>query len=288
VPAVVTVHDLSFLRMPEAFPRLQARYLALATRVSARRAAVLVAVSEFTRREVVRLLGVPPERVVAIPNGCDPRCRPLPPEDVAALRARLELPERFVLAVGTLQPRKNLAVLLRAFAGLRRGWRAEDGVAPDLVVAGAPGWGGVDVRTHADALGLSECLHLPGFVPQEDLPALYNAALCLAMPSRYEGFGLPALEAMACGTAVIVADASSLPEVVGDVGLRVGPDDAAGWTAALRRLSTDEDARRQVAARGPGRAAAFTWRRAAGRLVDVWRDVLGAPRAVARAASSAR
>lgn len=289
VPAVVTIHDLSFIRMPEAFPRLQANYLKLATRLSARRAAALVAVSEFTAREVVRLLGVPAERVHVVPNGCDPRCRPLPTDVVAAYRARSGLPERFVLAVGTLQPRKNLDMLLRAYATLRRDWdAAADGAPPALVVAGGQGWGGLDVEAHAAALGIADDLYLPGFVPEDDLPALYNAALCLAFPSRYEGFGLPAVEAMACGTPVVVSDASSLPEVVGEVGLRVPPDDVAGWAAALRHLATDEPARRALAERVPARAATFTWRRAANQTVGVWRSVLAAPRAVTRAASNAR
>jgi len=298
VPAVVTVHDLSFIRMPGAFPPLQARYLRLATSVSARRAAALIAVSEFTGRELVRLLGVPAERVHVVPNGCDPRCRPLPPADVAAFRARAGLPERFILAVGTLQPRKNLETLLRAYALLRRDWDANRGnghagdeaagAPPALVVAGAPGWGRVDVRAHAAGLGVAEHLYLPGFVPEADLPALYNAALCLAFPSRYEGFGLPALEAMACGTPVVVSDATSLPEVVGDAGLRVPPDDVAGWAAALLHLATDAPARRALAERGPARATGFTWQRAASQTAAVWRTVLSAPQPVARAASSAR
>lgn len=270
VPAIVTVHDLAFFRVPETFPRAQGFYLRAATRWSARRAAALVAVSAHTRRELIDVLGADPGRVHVVPNGADDTFRPLPPDDVQAWRRRAGLPERFFLTVGTLQPRKNIGTLLAAHARLR----ADDPTTPDLVVAGAPGWGDDDpVRRVAD-LGLAGHVHFPGYLPPEDLPRLYNAATVFACPSRYEGFGLPVLEAMACGTPVVVSDASSLPEVAGAAGVLVGPDDTAGWAAALSALAADPDRRAALSAAGLARAARFTWRRAARETTAVYRHVL--------------
>ncbi|MBK6769589.1 MAG: glycosyltransferase family 4 protein [Ardenticatenales bacterium] len=283
-PAVVTVHDLSFVRVPETFPRRQARYLTAATRHAVRHARALIAISDFTRRELIDALGADPSRVHVVPNGVDAAFAPPRPAEIAAFRRRTGLPERYVLSVGTMQPRKNYGVLLEAYARLRG---AEGGVGgasasgvdapPALVIAGAPGWGNSDVAAVADRLGIRGDVVLPGFIDQTDLPLLYAAADVFAMPSRYEGFGLPALEAMACGTPVIVSDAGSLPEVVGDAGLTVGPDDVAGWSAALLALLTDPARRASMSARGQAQAARFNWDRTAELTVDVYRTALEHP-----------
>jgi len=259
VPAVVTVHDLSFFRLPEAFPRAQGAYLRAATRQAVRLAAAVIAVSEFTRRELIDLLGVHPARIQVVPNGCDPTCRPLPGDAVESWRARVGLPPRFVLALGTRQPRKNLGTLVEAYARLRA--RRPD--APDLVIAGAPGWGADDVGRRVDRLGLAAHVHRVGYVPAADLPYLYNAAALLAFPSWYEGFGLPVVEAMACGTPVVVAAASSLPEVAGSAGIAVPPGDVDGWTLAMDAVLSDADRAATLRSAGLARAARFTWRRAA-------------------------
>lgn len=278
VPSVVTVHDLAFFRVPETFPRAQGFYLRAATRLSVRRAAALVAVSSHTRRELIDVLGAAPERVHVVPNGADGTFRPLPPADVAAWRRRAGLPERFFLTVGTLQPRKNVGALLAAQARMR----ATDPDVPDLVVAGAPGWGDEDPRRRVTELGLTGHVHFPGYLPPADLPKLYNAALAFACPSRYEGFGLPVLEAMACGTPVVVANATSLPEVAGAGAILVDPDDIAGWAAALIALAADPARRAEMAEAGLARAARFTWARAARETAAVYRQALaGAARLAA-------
>lgn len=281
-PAVVTVHDLSFVRVPETFPRRQARYLTAVTRHAVRHARALIAVSDFTRRELIDALGADPNRVHVVPNGVDAAFAPPRPADIAAFRRRTGLPERYVLAVGTMQPRKNYGVLLAAYARVRGSEGGMPGASTDgsdappaLVIAGAPGWGDSDVAAIADRLGIRAHVILPGFVAAADLPLLYAAAEVFAFPSRYEGFGLPALEAMACGTPVVVSDASSLPEVVGAAGLTVGPDDVDGWAAALRALLEDPARRASLSVLGRAQAAGFTWDRTAELTVEVYRAVRG-------------
>ena len=272
-PAIVTVHDLAFFRLPQTFPARQGAYLRAATRSTVRHAAAIVAVSEFTRRELIDLLGAHPARVHAVPNGLDPACRPLPDATLAEFRRRAGLPERYILTVGTLQPRKNLGTLLAAYAELRR----RSPAVPDLVVAGAHGWGDDDPRARAEQLGLGAHVRFLGFVPADDLPALYGAATVFALPSRYEGFGLPVLEAMACGAPVIIANASSLPEVAGDAAVAVGPDDIAGWADALAAILNDPARATSMSAAGLDRAAMFSWPRSARETTAVYHSVLAAP-----------
>lgn len=286
VPAVVTVHDLAFFRVPETFPARQGAYLRAATRSAVRRAAAVLAVSEFTRREIVALLGTNPERVHTVPNGLDANCRPLPAATLASFRQRHRLPERYLLTVGTLQPRKNLGTLLSAYAELRRRRPAT----PALVVAGARGWGDDDPRRQARDLGVGEHVHFPGFLPAEDLPALYGAASVFALPSLYEGFGLPVIEAMACGTPVIIANASSLPEVAGEAALAVDPVDVGGWATALATVLDDAEPAARLVAAGFRQAARFSWARTARETVNVYGGVLAdsAPKATRAAARRGR
>lgn len=266
-PAVVTAHDLSFVRLPEVFPRAQGWYLRAAMRHAARRARAIIAVSAFTKAELLAVYGLPQARVHVVLNGVDPACRPLPPAEVAAWRAATGLPERYVLAVGTLQPRKNLRILLEAWPRLVD--RLVD--PPHLVIAGAPGWGDTDLGSLAARLGIAERVRFPGFIPQERLPLLYNGAAALALPSRYEGFGLPVAEAMACGCPAVVATGSSLTEVAGDAALHAPPDDADAWAAALARLLANGDLAAELRRRGLARAATLTWERAAAATETVYR-----------------
>jgi glycosyltransferase involved in cell wall biosynthesis len=268
---VVTVYDLSFLRFPEVYNRANRMYLGAFTPPSLRRADRVITISEDARRDVIELCGVAPERVTPILLAADPRFKPSEPEDVEAFRRRHGLPERFVLYQGTLQPRKNVETLVRAYALLRSRGSDDHG----LVLAGPRGWQYEPIFELTRQLGLEDAVTFPGFVPDDDLPLWYSSATVFAFPSRYEGFGLPLLEAMACGTPVVSSNASSLPEVVGDAGLLVDPSDVEGLCSALRQLLEDEPLRQALSAAGRVRARRFSWQRTASETVQVYREVLG-------------
>lgn len=255
-PTVVTIHDLAFLRFNLHRPAKR-RYLSVLTRLSARRAAQIITVSEFTRREVLDLLKVAPERVTAIPNGRDPRYAPLSTAQIERFRADKQLPPRFLLFVGTLEPRKNVATLIRAYA------QAKTELDLPLLIGGGKGWLYDDIFALVRELGLEQDVRFTGFIAGEDLPAYYAAATVLVYPSLYEGFGFPPLEAMATGTPVIVSDAGSLVEVVGDAALIVPALDVDGLARALIRITHDAALRDALGAKGLERAQRFSWDRAA-------------------------
>ena len=269
-PLVVTVFDLSFLRYPQAFRPGNRLYLRLFTRVSVRRAQRVIAISKHTKADITHWLGVPPDRIEMVYCGVEECFHPLPTEEVLAFRQEKGLPEQFLLYVGTLEPRKNLSLLLRAYARLR----TAGGTPPPLILAGARGWMCEDLFSQVEELGLRDSVHFPGYVSLEELPLWYNAATCFVYPSLYEGFGLPPLEAMACGTPVLSSDAASLPEVVGDAGLLLDPLDEEVWARELARVLGRPDLRRELAERGLDRARRFNWGRAAEETVHVYRCAL--------------
>lgn len=265
MPSAVTAHDMAIYRHPEWFPSGQWLSVRLVVPRSMRRADAVLAVSTNTAREVAQLFDVPEERIHVVPLGADSACRPLPASDLDEVRRRLRLPERFILFLSTIEPRKNLDTLLGAWDALGRN--------PDLVVAGGWGW-------HADAMrrrldGAGDGVRVLGPVAPSDLPAVLNLATCLAHPAWYEGFGLPPLEAMACGTPVVVSNAPALPEVVGDAGIFVDPGDVEGWAEALRRALEDDELRRELRARGLRRAAQLTWGRTAAETWQVIDELIG-------------
>ncbi len=272
-PAVVTVHDLSFYRYPQAFRRFNRSYLGWITRISVRKAARVIAVSESTRRDVIALCGVSPERVVVVPNGVSGEFCPADARTIAEFRRRNGLPERFILFVGTLEPRKNIERLLEAYARMIGGRAAGD--APALVIAGAKGWFYDAIFARAERLGLADRVIFPGFVPADELPWWYRAAELFVYPSLFEGFGLPVLEAMACGTPSITSNVSSLPEVAGDAAVLVAPEDSAALAAAMARVLDEPALAAQMAAAGLRQAARFPWTRTAQETVAVYRTVLG-------------
>jgi len=277
-PSVVTVYDLSFLLYPESFKRLKRLYLGLFTRLSARKARRIIAISESTKRDVVRLLGVPSEKVDAVYCGKDAAFRPLVRDQVATFRAKHGLPERFVLFVGTIEPRKNVTRLIEAFANLHTCTLAHLQTCRlanlKLVIGGAKGWFYEDVFARVEELGLEGEVVFPGYIPVSELPLWYNAAELFVYPSLYEGFGLPLLEAMACGTPVVTANTSSLPEVVGEAGLTVDPLDVDGLAEAMRRVLGDEALRQEMRERGLQRAEGFSWMKAAQETVQVYRRAM--------------
>jgi glycosyltransferase involved in cell wall biosynthesis len=270
IPTVVTVYDLSFLRFPEAFRPFNRWYLSRFTPLAVRRARRVITISESTRRDVIERLGVPPERVDVVYCGCDPAFRPLPAPEVARFRRANGLPDRFMLYVGTLEPRKNILGLLAAYAR----WRDGGADVMPLVLAGARGWYYDEVFRRVEALGLVDAVRFVGYVAGEDLPLLYNAAEALVYPSRFEGFGLPVLEAMACGLPVICSNAASLPEVAGEAGWLVDPGDEIGLAEAMQRVAGDGTLRREMSARGLARANAFSWESAARQTVRTYERAL--------------
>lgn len=268
--AVLTVHDLAFERYPQDTMPGMLRYLRTVVPRSVRRADCVIAPSEATRRDLIALYDTPPHKVRVIYQGVEERFTPQGDAgEVAALRARYGLPNRpIVLTVGTLQPRKNHLRLVQAFA------QVADRAA--LVIAGGQGWGYEGVREEVRRLGLEGRVVFTGYVDDADLPALYRAATVFAYPALYEGFGLPVLEAMACGVPVVTASASSLPEVTGpEAALLVDPLDVDALAAALARLLDDADLRAALRERGIRRAALFSWQRAACETWALYREVLG-------------
>ena len=268
-PTVITVHDLSFALFPEFFRGPNGMYLRLFTRSACRRAAKIIAVSENTRADVMRLYGVSGERVVAIPHGVSPAFHPRPAAQVAEFRRTRGLPDHFILFVGTLEPRKNLVKLIEAFSNLT--CRIPN---TQLVLIGGKGWYYDQIFATIERMNLKDRVFLAGYVPNEDLPLWYNAADVFAFPSRYEGFGLPVLEAMACGTPTVTSTASSLPKVAGDAALTVPPDDVDALSTALHRALTDGALRQELSSKGLARAATFTWEETARCTVAVYRQAL--------------
>ncbi len=251
---VVTIHDASILDHPEWFsPRFAAWYKFLLP-ILAKRASRLLTVSEFSRRRLAETLSVPPEKISVVPCATnEKRFAPSSPEDIERTRQRMNLPRSYVLTLGSLEPRKNTAGLLEAWGALleRRAVPPET----SLVVAGGK-------NSLFREIGLSSVpdrVVFTGYVADEDLPALYSGALAFVYPSLYEGFGLPPLEAMACGTPTITSNSTSIPEVTGDAALLVNPRDTDSIAEGIHAILEDESLREKMSADGVERARSFRW-----------------------------
>jgi glycosyltransferase involved in cell wall biosynthesis len=269
----VTVHDLSFLIVPDCAEPSLVAYLRRAVPRAVRQADVVIAVSETTREDVIRLLGVPPRKVQTVYNGVDYAFRPLPPQLLmrqgAALRARLGLPERFILHVGTLEPRKNLVRLLDAYFTLLASGRA---YGHHLVLAGRRGWrcDPIFARVAAQQPGFQQHIHFLDYVHDADLPLLYNLASVFAYPSLYEGFGLPVAEALACGVPTLTAKIGATAEIASDAALLADPLDTPSLAAGLEVLLEDGPVRAHLADAGPRRVARYTWDAAAQQILGLY------------------
>lgn len=268
---LLTVHDLSFVRAPETATPVLKAYLDAVVPRSVRRATHVLADSQATKDDLVELYGTLPDKVTVLLGGVNPEFTPVADADARqAVRARYGLPPNpYIFSVGTVQPRKNYARLIEALAALGPQYAEYH-----LVIAGGRGWLDAPIYQTVRDLGMGERVHFTGFARDEDLPALYSDAVCLAYPSLYEGIGLPVLEAMACGTPVVTSTVSSLPEVAGDAALLVDPYDVQALSEALRCLLDDSALRETLIARGARQAAFFTWERAAAQLLAVYRQMV--------------
>lgn len=266
--AVVTVHDLTFFRFPGWYRTNRALYYRHAVAVGVRHAARVIADSRATAEDVQAYLRVPEDRIDVVPLGVDESFRPADSAQCEAVRRKLGLRRPYLLYMGTLEPRKNLARLVQA-------WDQSVASGVDLVLAGRRGWKNDALDAAISRVARPEGIHLPGFVDAGDQPALYSACTAFVWPSLWEGFGLPPLEAMACGAPVLTSDCSSLPEVVGDAALQVDPGDVEALGAGLTRIVGDSGLRDRLAVEGPRRAACFTWRTTAELTLASYRRVLG-------------
>lgn len=264
---VITVHDLNFLYYPEYLTAESRRYYRDQIEWAVRRADRIAADSEHTRQDLIERLGVPPAKVKTIYLAANPLYRQQPaPEAIGQTLAAYNLPRGFLLFVGTLEPRKNLPLLLEAYAHLRR----QAQVDLPLVLVGGKGWLYDEIFAAVERLGLREHVRHLHDVSDRRLAHLYRAAGVLALPSYYEGFGLPPLEAMHSGCPVVVSCRASLPEIVGDAGLLLPPDDPLAWSEALAQVLSDSQQRTQMIERGYRQAARFSWAQTAAQTLQLY------------------
>jgi alpha-1,3-rhamnosyl/mannosyltransferase len=273
VPTIITIHDLSVLLHPEWHPADRVRLYERHFASGLTRAAHLITDTHFLRRQVIEQLGVAPERVTAVPLGVGSEYGSASPADIAAVRKQFELPERYLLFVGTIEPRKNLAMLLRAYCDLPSPLRE---TCP-LVLAGNWGWKSDDVSEIYRTQGRAKGVRRLGYTPDDVLPALYAGARALVYPSLYEGFGLPPAEMLGCGGAVIASTADVLREVLGNVGHFLHPNDRTGWRNAMSRAITDDSWLATLQRGAQKRAAQFTWERCAAGTAAVYRALSETP-----------
>jgi glycosyltransferase involved in cell wall biosynthesis len=271
--SVITIHDLSFLHFPETKDAASKRYYNGQIAAAVARADAILADSEATRRDVISMLAVPPEKVTTVWAGIDARFAPVSAEEVSRVRGANGLPDGYILFVGTIEPRKNLDGLMRAYAALT----AELPDAPPLVIAGRRGWLNDPIHALPAELGIADRVCWVADIPDSDLPGLYTGASALCLPSLYEGFGFPVLEAMACGTPVVTSGRGSLTEVAGDAAVLIDPMDVESIADGLRQALTDSKLAANLRKKGIAQAAKFTWAETARKALDVYLKVLGEP-----------
>jgi glycosyltransferase involved in cell wall biosynthesis len=273
-PVVVSVHDLSFEHLPQTFKRRSRSQLRLTVRYSVRQAARVIVPSEYSRTDLKATYKIPAEQIDVVPLAAANYFKPAPEKELQRVRQTYGIEGEYILSVGSIQPRKNLSRLIAAYARLRTTWA--NGKLPRLILVGKQAWLYDETLRTIAAAGVKDSVILTGYVPTADLPALYTGALCFAYPSYFEGFGIPPLEAMSCGTPVLTGNRTSLPEVVGDAALMVDPFDVESLAAGLRKLGEDSDFRRALSVKGLDQAERFSWQKTAASTLNIYGRACGA------------
>jgi len=268
-PVVTTIHDLAFEHLPETFNRRSWMQLRLTVRRTARRAAQIITVSEYSRSDISRTYGIPPDRITVTPEAASPNLLPVTNEtELRRIRESYGIQQNYILSLCSIQPRKNLVRLIEAYSCLR-GVRPKVKL-PQLVLAGKRGWLDSETFRAAEQNALGKDILFTGYVPERDLAGLYSGAACFVYPSYFEGFGLPVVEAMQCGVPVIAGNRTSLPEVVGEAGLLFDPFDTQALINALTQVIEDAEFRGVLRAKGLERAKQFSWRTTAKLTLDAY------------------
>ncbi len=266
---VVTIHDASFNLTPQSHPLYRRLYYRATVPAVMRNADAVISVSQSARSDLLTLVSVTPQKISVVPLGVDPRFHSVKNENkLLTLRNKYDLPRPFILFVGMIEPRKNIELLVDAYLSGNSSDRF------DLVLAGSLGWDYSQLLQKITASTKKHCIRLPGYIEDADLPALYSAAEAFVYPSIYEGFGLPILESMACGTPVITSSVSSLPEVAGNAALLVDPRNLAALTSGLQKVLADKSLRDELTARGLQRAANFTWDLTAQKTLSIYQHLV--------------
>ncbi|MCP4426754.1 MAG: glycosyltransferase family 4 protein [Chloroflexi bacterium] len=270
IPTLLTVHDLSFIHYPDVFPAKLVAYLNAVVPWSIGRATHILADSGATKDDLTTIWGVSADKITVLYSGVNETFQPAADEArLTAMRRKYNLGDApYIFSVGTVQPRKNYQALIRAFAPVAANHPH------NLIIAGGKGWLYDEMMGEVGRQGLSGRVHFIGFVDDADLPALYSAAALFAMPSLYEGFGLPLLEAMACGVPVLTSNASSLPEVVGETAVQLPPTNETAWTEAIIRLLNNPVQRARMIADGFRQARQFSWDKSARQLLQIYRALV--------------
>jgi len=269
-PVVASIHDLAFEHLPRTFKRRSSMQLRLTVRHTARRAAHIITVSEYSRRDIMQTYGIAPHRITVTPPAASASFAPVTDEiELARVRNLYGIEGDYILNVGSIQPRKNLSRLIAAYSSLRRA--QPEAKLPQLVLVGKCAWLYSETLRTIKQLELSNSVILTGYVPEAHLPALYSGALCFVYPSYFEGFGLPPLEAMKCGAAVIVGNKTSLPEVVGDAALLVDPFNVDDIASAMEKLMVDSSLRSHLRSKALEQAKLFDWRETARKTLAVYK-----------------
>lgn len=276
IPVVATIHDLAFEHLPETFTRRGSLQLKLTVRRTAQKAARIATVSEYSRQDLLRTYKLPPEKVAVTYNGVEPHFTPQAQfNEVAEIKQQFGIARDYLLAVGSLQPRKNLVRLIRAYAKLRA---ESESFSPQLVIVGRKLWLAEEIFAEVRRQRWAEDVILTGYVSDNDLPKLYRQATAFVYPSLFEGFGLPPVEAMACGTPVITSDVSSLPEVTGRAALLIDPKNQTSIESALLQIMRDQELRAEMRERGIEQAKKFTWQAAAEKTLQLYQESFEARR----------